>query len=372
MAHELFDRRAMRFRPLGERRNRVFIERDKVLPGSPYDALPPESAKGILQAASEIRRARDARRPVILAFGAHAIKNGLSPLLIDLLDRGWVTHLATNGAGIIHDWEFAYLGESSENVRENIEVGQFGTWEETCRYLNLAIAVGAYEGMGYGESVGALVERDGLTMPSHAELVDALARAESDPARAAAAADLLELQGRAAVESGFHRVAHPHKQFGLQAHAFRRGVPYTAHPMFGHDIIYTHPLNCGAAIGRTAERDFLAFVHSVSGLEGGVYLSVGSAVMSPMIFEKAMSMARNVAIQRGEAISDFGLYVVDLSAVRWDWSKGEPPESDPAYYVRFLKTFSRVGGRMTYIQADNRAFFLALHEALGPPGAASP
>ena len=122
-----------------------------------------------------------------------------------------------------------------------------------------------------------------------------------------------------------------------------------------------HELPPEEAVGRTAERDFLSFVDSVSRLEGGVYLSVGSAVMSPMIFEKALSMSRNVARQRGGAIENFSIHVVDLANSAWDWVRdGEPPQDNPAYYLRFCKTFSRMGGRMTYTSADNRSFLVAL------------
>ena len=134
--------------------------------------------------------------------------------------------------------------------------------------------------------------------------------------------------------------------------------------MFGHDIIYTHAASKGAAIGRVAERDFLSYAAAVSGLEGGVYLSVGSAVMSPMIFEKSLSMARNVALQSGGRIADCGIHVVDLQEEGWDWSSGEPPMNNPAYYLRFMKTFNRMGCRLDYTSADNRAFFVALHRAL--------
>ena len=131
--------------------------------------------------------------------------------------------------------------------------------------------------------------------------------------------------------------------------------------MFGHDIIYCHPANLGAAIGRTAERDFLSFAESISRIDGGVYISVGSAVMSPMIFEKSFSMAQNLALQAGRRIENHRIYVVDLADVQWDWrSQGEPPEDDPAYYMRFLKTFSRMGGHMDYIAADNREFLLRI------------
>ena len=138
--------------------------------------------------------------------------------------------------------------------------------------------------------------------------------------------------------------------------------------MFGHDIIYTHRANRGAAVGRCAERDFLSFVNSVSGLEEGVYLSIGSAVMSPMIFEKALSMARNVAQKEGTDIRKCSIHVVDLQKETWDWSKGEPPMDNPAYYLRFMKTFNRMGCPIDYTSIDNRDFLLHLYQRLKDRG----
>ena len=158
---------------------------------------------------------------------------------------------------------------------------------------------------------------------------------------------------------------HPYKKYSAQANAYRLHVPFTSHPMFGHDIIYTHPMNCGAAIGRAAERDFLTFAEQVHHLEGGVYLSVGSAVMSPMIFEKSLSMSQNMEIQAGRHIDNHYMLVVDLAKSSWDWSKdGEPPMDNPAYYLRYCKTFNRMGGVMRYLSADNRHFLLKLSQKL--------
>jgi hypothetical protein len=161
-------------------------------------------------------------------------------------------------------------------------------------------------------------------------------------------------------------VPHPFKQYSVQAAAYRLKVPFTGHPMFGHDIIYTHPMSNGAAIGQTAERDFLCFAHSVSRIDGGVYLSIGSAVMSPMVFEKSLSMANNIALQQtGQPIQNHFMMVVDLAAAPWDWQKdGEPPPDNPAYYLRYCKTFSRMGGTMRYLSADNRDFLLTLAQQL--------
>ncbi len=365
-SHNYLDRSLLRIKPLSDRENKVEIRRDHVPVSADPRNLSEAADEAARTAAADIRRARERSASVILAFGAHTIKNGLSPVLIDLIERGWVTHLATNGAGIIHDWEFAFQGKSSEDVRRNVAVGQFGIWDETGYYINLAINVGAWEGLGYGESVGSFVSRQGLDIPDSASLVATAAdRMERDPLSAAAALDLLSVVRRFSLGPGFLAVPHPFGQFGLQAAAFRLGVPFTGHPMFGHDIIYEHPMNLGSAIGRTAERDFLSFAHSVSAISDGVYLSVGSAVMSPMIFEKSMSMAQNLAIQQGRRIENHAIYVVDLAESQWDWeSSSEPSPSDPAYYLRYCKTFSRMGGRMSYVQADNRDFLLALSHYL--------
>jgi hypothetical protein len=359
------DRALLKFRPLAERKNKVVFPRDAVSP----DAAPRPLAGGgeavLDEAAARIRTARAAGRPVMLATGAHAIKNGLGPVLVDLARGGWLTHLATNGAGIIHDWELAFQGATSEDVRANVAVGEFGAWEETGRYLNLALLVGAYRGLGYGASVGAMIAREGLDVPPAAELEESARGFERDPDRAAAAIDLLAALRTASVPAGRLAVAHPGRAWSAQAAAFDLGVPFTGHPMIGHDIIYEHPLASGAAIGRAAMRDFLCFAEGVSRLAGGVYLSVGSAVMSPMIFEKSLSMARNIARQRGATIEDHHLLVADLAPSSWDWTGGgEPPADNPAYYLRYCKSFSRMGGTMRYVTADNRDLLLGLRRRL--------
>ena len=361
----LFDRSRLRLRPLGERLNRVEIDpADPAHPGDPADPgrePSPDARRRIARIAETIRAARRNDRPVIVAFGAHAIKNRLAPYLIELMRGGHVTQFATNGAGIIHDWELAYQGATSESVRDNQATGTFGLWDETGRFLNLAIAVGAFEGRGYGESVGALIANDGLQIPATEEL-ESIAADRTEPLpRRAAAADLISTVRAVSLEPGRLTVPHRYREYSLQAAAFAAGVPSTGHPMFGHDIIYMHPLCSGAAIGRTAETDFLRFADSVEKISGGVYLSVGSAIMSPMVFEKAFSMAQNVAVDAGRRIERHTIAVVDLTEATWDWTRdGEPPTDDPAYYLRFLKSFSRVGGELEYICADNRAFFPAL------------
>lgn len=366
MPHAQFDRSKLHVRPLADRPSKVLIERDAVHPGTAPGPLSAETRELLKECVTRIRSARATGRPVMLAFGAHTIKNGLAPVLIRLMEQGWVTLLATNGAGIIHDWEFAFQGCSSEDVRANVDQGQFGIWEETGRNLNLAIAVGAYEGLGYGESVGKMIEREGLTIPPADALV-ATARdnAETDPALAAAALDLFDVVKTRNISAGFLPIPHPFKKYSVQRAAFELGVPFTAHPMIGHDIIYTHPANHCAAIGRAAQRDFLAFASQVHRLEGGVYLSIGSAVMSPMIFEKSLSMSQNLELREGRKITNHYMMIVDLAESTWDWQKeGEPPMNNPAYYLRYCKTFSRMGGIMRYASAHNRNFLLALEQEL--------
>ncbi len=357
MPYTQLDRNALTIRSLAERANKLEIARMCVDPACEPRPLGDTACRTLDETAQRIRLARASGRPVMLTFGAHTIKNGLAPVLIRLIEQGWVTHLATNGAGIIHDWEFAFQGQSSEDVRANVAQGQFGIWQETGFTINLALVAGAYEGKGYGESVGALIVNDGLTIPGVAELA---ARTDG------AAADFRDVIARFDLPAGFLSVPHPWKRFSVQAAAYRQGVPFTGHPMFGHDIIYCHPMNCGAAVGRTAERDFLTFAHAVCGLDGGVYLSVGSAVMSPMVFEKSLSMAQNLSIQKGRRIENHFMVVVDLAEAQWDWQKdGEPPPEHPAYYLRYCKTFSRMGGTLRYVSADNRDFLLALTQRLG-------
>lgn len=366
MSHQKFDRRKLDIKRLSDRKNKIYIERDQIpINQIPRDLSESES-KLIDRTVAKIKEARRLGSSVILTFGAHTIKNCMGPTLIALIKEGWVTHLATNGAGVIHDWEFAFQGKSSEDVRENVNLGQFGIWDDTNFYINLALVIGAYEDLGYGESVGKMIHLEGLNIPKLSVLYDFIReKMETNPNKAAAALDLSGIINYFSLSSGFMHIPFPYKRFSIQANAYALKIPFTSHPMFGHDIIYTHPMNHGASIGRTAENDFLYFVNSVSNLENGVYMSVGSAVMSPMIFEKSLSMAQNVEIQQGRHIDNHFILVVDLAESNWDWDKdGEPPMDNPSYYLRYCKTFHRMGGEMHYLKSDNRDFLLSLYQKL--------
>ena len=364
MAPGKLNRFEVLMKPLAERANKVVIERDCISPDQQPNSLSSIAAETLDEAVERIKTARRNAKPVMLSFGAHTIKNGLAPVLIDLIEQGWLTHLATNGAGIIHDWEFAYQGQSSEDVKGNVERGEFGNWHETGFYINLAINIGAHQSLGYGEAIGTLIENEGLKIPTLDELKNDIEAHETNPEKAATAADLSAVIKSFELQPGFLSIPHPHKKFSVQAAAWRKGIPFTSHPMFGHDIIYNHPMNHGALLGRTAERDFLTFAESVTRIDGGVYLSLGSAVMSPMVFEKSFSMAQNLAIQQGQHIDGHYILVADLAKSNWDWRKGEPPEDNPDYYLRHNKSFSRMGGQMRYLSLDNRDFLLALNQKL--------
>ncbi|HKL58637.1 MAG: hypothetical protein WCS35_02620 [Sphaerochaeta sp.] len=361
-----FDRQKMTYFPLSERENKVTIREASIESHTYTGTITVNLQQKASFIAQQILEANKRQASVICAFGAHTIKNGAGRLLGMMAKKGWINHLATNGAGVIHDWEFAFQGASSEDVRSNVAKGMFGTWEETGLYINLALAVGSYEGLGYGSSLGAFIQRGGLNIPPRKELLSLVENGGEGVSLStrASAADLLELITSLDIPSGFLAVPHSYAEYSAQSIAFVEGVPFTSHPMFGHDIIYTHKANRGAVVGRTAERDFLSFVDSVSNLEGGVYLSIGSAVMSPMIFEKALSMARNVSLPQGNAITNCQINVVDLQQESWDWSKGEPPMDNPAYYLRFMKTFNRMGCPVSYTCADNRDFLVCLYNEL--------
>jgi len=362
----------LRMLPLASRKHKLRIEEIAVGLEGPAPTLLDAHAAQVERCAERIRRARANGRPVILTFGAHFIKNGLGPLAGRLVREKWITHLATNGAGAIHDWEFAFIGQSTEDVRVNTANGCFGTWDETGKYTHLSVAAGGPEGLGYGEAVGRMICEERLDLPEPELLRESIARrmrSKSDPDEieaAAAEADLLFLMERWGIPSGRMELPHPWRKYSLQAAAYEAGVPFTVHPGIGYDIIYTHPMACGGAIGRAALRDFHAYAASVAELSGGVHLAVGSSVMAPMIFEKALSMANNAALAAGEsAVRDHYLVVVDIQdGGGWDWRSGEPPMSHPAYYLRFCKTFYRMGGELDYIQMDNVAFLTAVARQL--------
>jgi hypothetical protein len=348
--------------PLADRKSLSSLEKILLNSTQPSPPCPAELQSAIRDCAEKISAARKRNASVILLYGAHLIKNGAMQIVNALMERGWITHLATNGAGTIHDWELAFLGRTEENVRENVATGTFGTWDETGRNIHLALLAGALCYEGYGRSLGRFIIEDGVTLPT-TESLEELLRVEPTHPLAPARAELLQAMLIHKLPAGKIEVKHPHKETSLLAQAFRRNIPFTVHPGIGYDIIANHPMFNGAAIGRASEMDFRLFGSSVEQLDDGVVLSIGSAIMAPQVFEKSASCVNNLRLQAGRKIlHNHTFYVVDIQdGGNWDWSHGEPPKDNPAYYLRFCKSFSRMGGEMKYVQSDNVAF---LHQLL--------
>ena len=230
-----------------------------------YARLPDILAVKTLRAVTQaIVKAHRRHRPVIVGIGAHVIKVGLSPIITDLMERGIVTTVAMNGAGIIHDFELALMGHTSEEVDAEIDDGRFGMAEETGRILNDAIARGAKDGHGLGEAIGRYINQTADQFPNRA--------------------------------------------VSILSTGARLGIPVTVHVAVGTDIIHMHPSADGAAIGATSLLDFRRLTAVVAGMEGGVYLNVGSAVILPEVFLKTLSLGRNL----GHPIADITTVNMDF------------------------------------------------------------
>ncbi len=363
------DLKKINVRPLAERDSLSRIEKILVDPAAPPAPLPAAQAQLVADCAAKILAARERGASVLLNYGAHLVKNGAHRLVNALIKHGWITHLATNGAGVIHDWELAFLGRTEERVRANVATGTFGTWDETGRYLHLALLAGGIHGIsgeGFGRSVGRFIVENGTTLPTTESLEKKLRDCPVYPLAPAWAELLQTMLAHDHIPEGRIEVPHPWSAASILAEAFRHRVPLTVHPGIGYDIIACHPLFNGAAIGRAAGLDFAQYGAAVEGLDGGVVLSVGSAIMSPQVFEKSLSCVNNLRLQAGRPIvSGHSIYVVDIAdGGGWDWTHGEPPKDNPAYYLRFCKSFARMGGAMNYLQADNVAFLQNLLAAL--------
>ena len=356
----------LRVLPLAGRRSLSRADEILIDPESPPPPCPERVSTAVRECSARLRAARDRGASAILIYGAHLLRNGAARILERMMAGGWLTHLATNGAGSIHDWEYAWLGSSTEGVEANVADGTFGAWRETSETIHLALMAGALDGLGYGRALGRLIFEDGTTLPTTDELAGAISSRPSDPLTAARA-DLLRAMTGQGWPPGRVSIEHRWKHASIFAQAYRHGVPMTVHPGIGYDIIANHPSFNGAAIGRAAGLDFGLFGGSVEGLDGGVVLSVGSAIMGPQVFEKALSCVNNLRLQDGRGVvRGHSFFVVDLQdGGGWDWTKGEPPKANPAYYLRSCKSFSRMGGPLHYAQSDNVTFLHHLHRELG-------
>ena len=355
----------LRVLPLVQRESLTRAADILIDPESTPKSCPPELLPQVRDCAMRIIAARERGATVMLIYGAHLLRNGTALILERMMERGWLTHLATNGAGTIHDWEYAWFGASTESVEMNVAQGTFGTWDETAKNIHLALMAGALDGLGYGRALGRFLMEDGATLPTAAELTQAIG-AEPAHSLTAARADLLQAIRAGLLPAGRVVVNHRWKEASIVAQAWKHDIPFTVHPGIGYDIIANHPIFNGAVIGRGAELDFKLFGGSVEGLDNGVVMSVGSAIMGPQVFEKAISCVNNLRLQSGRGIvKGHTIYVVDLQdGGKWDWTTGEPPKTNPAYYLRFCKSFSRMGAAMHYLQYDNAAFIHNLYHEL--------
>lgn len=335
------------------------------IPETPPE-ISPQQAGTVSRAADVLKESRESESSRIFIFGAHLIKNGVNPILIKLMEEGWITHLATNGAGVIHDWEFAFAGKSTECVRNNVAEGKFGTWSETGFTLNLCAHLGGFNHSGFGGTVGQLICEDGLILPTQEDL-RTLITSNPGGKQTGAAADLLRAMTEHDIDEGWWTCKHRHRQTSVLGAAWSCNVPVSVHPGIGYDIFTNHPMFHGGAIGRAAGIDFQKFSAAVSGLDKGSTFSIGSAIMGPQVFEKSLSCVNNLRIQNEQLpITDHSIFVIDLQdGGNWDWSQGEPPTDNPAYYLRFCKSYSRMGGTMHYASMDNLSFIYHLARELG-------
>jgi len=313
-----FDRSRLIIKPLAERKHDLSIDQQL-----PLDQLPPPLEGRAMSDITEIGRrmaaARERGAAILLLMGAHVIRAGVARQLIDLMERGLITHIGMNGAGPIHDYELARVGATCESVARYIRTGEFGLWRETGE-INDIVREGAAGGFGLAEAIG-----------------------------------------RHILESNY-----PHKELSILAAGVRLSVPVTAHIGIGYDILHEHPNFDPAAFGTASYRDFLTVCRTVSNLEGGVFLCMGSAVMGPEVYLKALSMARNVAHQEGRRIANFTTAAFDLIPIQGDWQT-EASKSNPQYYYRPWKTILvrtvADGGQSFYVCGDHRQTVPYLRQA---------
>ena len=318
MRSSKFDRTALRIKSLAQRKHDLDISIISNL--NPTKTL--KIDKEIREVAKRIISAKANNSAIILMIGAHVIRSGVQNYLIDLMKRGYISCIAMNGGGMVHDFEFALIGATTESVAYYLKNGQFGLWKETGilnDIINEAYRKNSNVGMG-------------------------------------------EATGKAIAQGDF-----PHKDISLLATAYRFRVPLTIHVGIGYDIIHEHP-NCdGASIGALSYNDFLRFTSIVQNLENGVLMNFGSAVMAPEVFLKALSMVRNLAHQEGNVVNHFTTLVCDLYNIPQDFSK-EPSKDDPMYYFRPWKTMLirtvADGGESFYIRGKHKDTIPALWSAI--------
>lgn len=314
--YPVFDRSRLVVKPLAERKHDLEVSQWLRL----QDEAPAFEHPDLDPIAARMAAARREGASRILMMGAHVIRSGVNRHIIDLIERGALTHIAMNGAGLIHDYELARIGATTESVARYIRTGEFGLWQETGE-LNDWFVAAARQDCGIGEYSGERIAGSG----------------------------------------------YPYRDLSILAAAWRRGIPVTIHAGVGYDILHEHP-NCdGAALGAASYRDFLIFAAGVEKLEHGVLLSFGSAIMAPEVYLKALAMSRNVASQEGRAIRNLTTAVFDVVPIHGD-IHNELPKTDPGYYFRPHKTILvrtvADGGSSFYVCGPHRATLPALRNAI--------
>ncbi len=338
--YEVFDNLKINTYPISERKNKSsisnFINCDELSRG---EILFPDEK--IEEVAKAIVYAHKNRLPVIIITGAHPIKNGLSPIYIDWLKRGVVTLMGTTGAGVIHDFEYALMGETSEDVRGVLSDGDFGMAFETNAYINQALIEGNKKKLGFGESIGRFY----WDKKFRKTVLNNVLEGVIDSSKY-----ITPYESFQCVESSIIATAYKHK------------IPFTIHISIGTDIIDQHCNFDGEAKGGTSGRDFLVFVNEISKMEnGGVFLNIGSAVTGPEVFLKAVSMVANVGKVPDEIIcADFDLRPLSPDDEAKDDSRFHYYFRDQKSVVtRIPKVFS---GRGFYIEGDHRKTLLSLYQ----------
>jgi hypothetical protein len=309
-----FNREKLLIKPLAERDNLL----DLSIMANPELSVRIEDPR-YRELAAALLSAQENGSTSMMLMGAHVIRAGMSPLIIRMMEEGLFTNIGFNGAGAIHDFEFSLIGETTESVPRYIQTGEFGLWKETGK-LNEIVKAGTEEGLGFGESIGKYIVDNDLK----------------------------------------------HQEYSILAAGYRLGIPVTVHIGLGYDIIHEHP-NCdGASLGKASMDDFLVLAERVSNLESGVFLNYGTAVMGPEVYLKALSMARNLALQEDRVIKHFTTAVFDLAELG-DVSDTEPEKTEAKYYFRPLKTILirtvNDGGRGYYFRGDHKQTFPQLFTA---------
>jgi hypothetical protein len=333
--YKAFDTRRIKTYPLATRSNKVKLG-DLVFPGDvdsmAFD-LPQAVRRDIQVVAEAILAARREGKPIILFTGAHLIKNGLGPLLVDLVERRCLSLVAGNAATSIHDFELALVGETSENVPAALDKGQFGMAYEFC-FINMALAVGNQQKLGFGETLGRMICEERFRRQ-----VLALVTKEGTPSE------------------------FTHPEVSVLAVCYRQGIPFTVHVGIGTDVIDQHPSFDGQAKGGCSGRDFLIYTNEICKLtKGGVVLNIGSAVTGPEVLLKAVSMAANVAsVPHDIVTADFDLREHEPRQMTDEAAQGYYFRDQKSVVTRIPEAF---GGRGLYIQGDQKQTVPFLYKQL--------